>query len=167
MIRLATETDLPAIDRIYNQAIELGFRTAHTTPLDLVERSDWFRNHEPKHHPVFVCIRGNDVVGWASFSAYRPGRAALDETAELSFYVDTLYRGQGIGSEMMEHCLKKCRGLHKRVLFSIIIEGNNASIRLLQKFGFDRWGYLPEVIHYNKQVRGQIYMGKVVDSVKP
>ncbi|HKI45383.1 MAG TPA: GNAT family N-acetyltransferase [Balneolales bacterium] len=161
-IRLATETDLAAIDRIYNQAVATGFRTAHIRPLTDNQRKIWFQNHDPDNYPVFVFTRKQEVLGWASFSAYRPGREALEEVAELSFYVDFLHHGEGIGSEMIEHCLAQSLELHKRVVFCIIIEGNAGSIRLLQKYGFDRWGYLPEAIHVNDQKRGHVYMGKII-----
>lgn len=162
MVRLAYETDLPVIDRIYNQAVELGFLTAHVSPLTAGERRTWFHDHDPQNYPVYVFTREQEVLGWASFSPYRPGRAALNEVAELSFYVDFQFHGQGIGSEMIGHCLAKSHELNKRVVFSIIIEGNQGSIKLLQKFGFQRWGYLPGVIHHKDQIRGHVYMGKVL-----
>jgi phosphinothricin acetyltransferase len=161
-IRLATEMDLPSIDRIYNLAVTAGFRTAHTRPLTNDQRKIWFKDHDPDNYPVFVFTRKQEVLGWASFSPYRPGREALDEVAELSFYVDFQHHGEGIGSEMVEYCLAKGPELHKRIVFCIIIEENVGSIRLLQKYGFDRWGYLPEVIHFNDQKRGHVYMGKII-----
>lgn len=161
-IRIASKNDLPAIDRIYNQAVDIGFRTAHTTALTPEQRTAWFRGHDPQTFPVFVFTRDEKILGWISFSPYRAGRAALDETAELSFYVDFQHHGEGIGSKMMAHCLERSAILNKRVLFSVVIEGNQGSIRLLQKYGFQQWGYLPEVIRYNNQRCGHIYMGRII-----
>ncbi len=165
-IRTAKIEDLPAIDRIYNQAVEKGFITAHTSPLSENERKEWFQNHSKNNYPVFVYEEEYNILGWASFSQYRPGREALSEVAELSFYVDFNYLGRGIGSKLLDYGLKKAPFLRKRILFAIIIEGNNASIRLLEKFGFERWGYLPEVIHLRSEKRGQVYMGKILDTMK-
>lgn len=164
LIRPAIEKDLAAIDRIYNQAVEEGFRTAHLSPLTVDQREMWFQDHDPLTYPVFVFTRGAEVLGWASFSPYRPGRKALNEVAEISIYVDFEHHGEGIGSKMLEYCLARCPDLNKRVVFSIIIEGNQGSIGLMQKYGFEQWGFLPDVISHNNQKRGHFYMGKIVRS---
>ena len=159
MIRSAKETDIPIIDHIYNQAIDHGFLTAHTRPLSINERKKWFQSHFNNNCPVFVYEEEQNVLGWASFSPYRPGREALREVAELSFYVDFNYINKGIGTQMLEYCVKMAPMLNFRILFAIVIEGNRNSINLLQKFGFENWGFLPEVVHYRGEIRGQHYMG--------
>jgi len=164
MIRTASSQDLSAIDTIYNQAIERGFRTAHTTPLTKEERKRWFLNHSPDMFPVFVYQKEKQILGWASLSPYRPGREALNEVAEISFYVDFNAHGQGIGTALVEYCLQQAPELNKRVLFAIVIEGNRASRYLLEKFGFERWGYLPEVVRIGDEKRGQFYLGKVLNN---
>lgn len=162
MIRTAREKDLAAIDHIYNQAISAGFHTAHLSPLSSEQRMQWFLNHSKEEYPVYLFEEDDKVLGWASLSHYRKGREGLAEVAELSFYVDFDHHGEGIGSRLVDYCLKQAPGLNKRVLLAIIIEGNRASIGLLEKFGFERWGYLPEVIHHQEEKRGQVYMGKII-----
>jgi len=49
------------------------------------------------------------------------------------------------------------------VYLAIIIEGNQGSIQMLKKLGFEQCGYLPEVVNYRNEKRGQVYMGKVLD----
>lgn len=164
MIRTASRQDLPAIDDIYNQAIEQGFRTAHTTPLTKSERERWFRNHTPGMYPIYVYQKGKQILGWASLSPYRSGREALSEVAEISFYVDYRTHGQGIGSALVEHCIQRAPELNKRVLFAIVIEGNRASRFLLEKFGFEQWGYLPEAVRARNEIRGQLYLGKILNN---
>ncbi|MDX1673098.1 MAG: GNAT family N-acetyltransferase [Balneolaceae bacterium] len=162
MIRLAEFEDLEAIDAIYNQAIENGFLTAHTEPLTRSEREAWFRRHNRERHPIFVYEEQNRVLGWVSLSPYRSGRQALREVAEISFYVDFDSHDSGIGSALVDHCVQQASFLQQRIYIAIIIEGNSASIILMEKFGFERWGYLPEVIHYRDEKRGQVYMGKIL-----
>ena len=161
MIRHATNNDLPEIDNIYNQAIELGFHTAHTSPLSEEERLNWFNKYSPDDYPLFVFEKEAQVVGWLSVSPYRSSREALSETVEISFYVDFDFHGNGIGTKLVQHCLNEASKINKRVFLAIIIEGNEASINLLKKFGFEQWGFLPEVINFRNQMRGQVYMGKV------
>ena len=159
MIRLAIESDLSKINSIYNQAIRKGFITAHIRPLTIDERMVWFQNHNPEDTPIFVYEEDGCVRGWASFSSYRPGREALKEVAEISFYVDFDYHKQGIGSLLLDHCLQQATLLNKRILIAVIIEGNRGSMALLKKFGFGQWGFLPDVIHFRGEKRGQIYFG--------
>lgn len=162
MIRHASKTDLPQIDTIYNQAIEDGFHTAHTKPLTKEERLQWFHKYSENKYPLFVFEEKDKVIGWISISPYRSGREALNETVEISFYVDFNFHGKGIGTKLILHCLDQAERIGKRVFLAIIIEGNQGSIQILKKLGFEQWGYLPQVINYRNEIRGQIYMGKVV-----
>jgi len=160
-VRLATEVDLPAIDAIYNQAITEHFCTADLKPIGEQRRREWFDAHNVERYPVFV-YEEDRVLGWLSLSAYRPGREALQDVAEVSYYVDEAHRGEGIGSRLMEHALAESIRMKKRVLFAVIIEGNDASAALLKKFGFEQWGILPQVIACYGEVRAQIYLGKLL-----
>lgn len=162
MIRPAKKDDLPAIDYIYNQAIYAGFCTAHLHPVKEDLRNRWFNDHDPNDYPIYVYEKDGEILGWASISPYRKGREALRETAELSYYVDFKHHGQDIGTKLVQHCLAQCPSINKRVLIAIIIDGNEASVGLLEKFGFAEWGYLPEVIKHEGEVRGQHLMGKIV-----
>lgn len=161
-LRLATVDDLDRIDAIYNQAIAHGFCTAHLHPLGPEERAAWFARHDPATHPVYVYVEDEAVLGWASLSAYRPGREALQDVAELSYYVDFDHHRRGIGTRLVGRMEQAARARDLRVLFAIIIEGNAGSIALLRDAGFEPWGYLPEVVRHRGETRGQHYLGKVL-----
>jgi L-amino acid N-acyltransferase len=160
-IRTTIAADLPSIDGIYNEAIEDGFKTAHTAPMSEKVRKDWFRKFNDQY-PLYVYEVGDEVLGWLSVSPYRKGRKALAETAEVSFYVAREARGQGVGSALLEHAINEAGRLNFHVYIAILIETNKASISLLKKHGFDKWGYLPEVINVEGERRGQFYYGKVL-----
>ena len=162
-IRLATAADLPAINAIYNQAVARRFLTADLQPVSMERRLDWFAAHDPARYPVYVYEEQGQVLGWLSLSAYRPGRQGLQDVAEISYYVDEARQGMGIGSQLMAHAIAESRRMKKRVLFAVIIEGNAASLALLQKFAFQQWGYLPQVVSCAGQLRGQIYLGRILD----
>ncbi|HKJ33411.1 MAG TPA: GNAT family N-acetyltransferase [Balneolales bacterium] len=162
MIRLASKNDLSAINRIHNQAIEQGFQTAQIIPFSTQQRIKWFEEHSSHKYPVFVFEKNHEILAWSSISPYRAGRDALNEVAEISYYVDRNHHNQGIGSQLMECCLTQAAELKKRIYFAVIIDGNEQSLALLKKFGFEQWGYLPEVINFRGEKRGQFYMGKIV-----
>jgi phosphinothricin acetyltransferase len=162
LIRVAQIEDLPAIVDIYNQSIPSQQATGDTQPLRVEDRATWFREHHPDSHPIFVADVEGQVAGWCSLSAYRPGRAALRFTAEISYYIATTFHGQGIGTALVEHTLAACPALGIRHLFAIVLEGNKASLKLLEKMGFEQWGYLPRVADFDGKEVGHLYYGRHV-----
>jgi L-amino acid N-acyltransferase YncA len=160
IIRLAQIDDLPAIVDIYNQAIPSKQSTGDTQPLRVEDRMTWFREHQPGEHPIFVAEVDGQVAGWCSLSAYRPGRAALRFTAEVSYYIDLAYHRQGIATALIEHALAACPALQIKHLIAIVLEGNEASLKLLEKMGFEQWGYLPRVADFDGKEVGQLYYGR-------
>ena len=61
-------------------------------------------------------------------------------------YVDARWRGNGIASRLLEAVLQQARAsgeLH--VIVSVIAGGNEASVRLHERFGFRYGGTLPQV----------------------
>lgn len=160
-IRFATLTDLPRLVEIYNQAILAGSATADTNTLTVNDRLTWFHSHSAQFHPIYVCEWEEQIAGWLSISPYR-NRPALNGTAEISYYVDYDFHRRGTGSALMTHALADAARLKKRIYLAILLEVNTASIFLLDKFGFEKWGYLPEVAEFNGKVCGQYYYGKRV-----
>ena len=61
-IRLATRSDLPAINAIYNHYVLHSTATYQTTPSTERERGEWFEAHGEKH-PVIVAELDGTVIG--------------------------------------------------------------------------------------------------------
>ena len=162
LIRLAHIDDLPAIVEIYNQSIPSQQSTGDTRPLRVEDRITWFHEHRADEYPIFVADAEGQVAGWCSLSAYRPGRAALRFTAEISYYIGYAYQRQGVGTALVEHALAACPTLGIHHLFAIVLEGNQASLRLLEKMGFAQWGYLPRVANFDGKEIGHLYYGRHV-----
>jgi phosphinothricin acetyltransferase len=162
IIRLAQIEDLPVIVDIYNQSIPSRQSTGDTQPLRVEDRTTWFGEHRPDAHPIFVAEVEGQVAGWCSLSAYRPGRAALRFTAEISYYIALAYHRQGIGTALVEHALASCSALQIKHVFAIVLDGNTASLRLLEKMAFERWGYLPRVADFDGKEVGHLYYGRHV-----
>lgn len=162
LFRLATAEDLPAITDILNQSIQTGVQNAYTEPVDLAERTAWLAKHPPEKWPVFVMEDQQTVVGWCCFSAYRPERKSLAGLVEITYYLDKSAQGRGLGSAAVDFLQEEARRRGFRHLFAVTMDTNIASIRLLEKKGFDRWAHLPEVAEINGQVCGQVYYGRKV-----
>jgi phosphinothricin acetyltransferase len=162
MIRVASESDLPAIVEIYNQAVEQRFATADLRPVTVDQRRAWFDHHDPASYPIHVFEQDQAVLGWCSFSSYRSGREAVLGTAEISYYVGLDSRRQGVGSALVAHAVREAPRLGKRVLFGILLERNHASIRLMEKCGFELWGRLPDVAMIDGELVSHVYYGRRV-----
>jgi phosphinothricin acetyltransferase len=76
--------------------------------------------------------------------------------------VDYSQHGKGIGSALMQYALEDCVRIGKKVLLAIVLEWNTASIKLLEKSSFDKWGYLPEVAEFSGRQCGHLYYGRKV-----
>jgi L-amino acid N-acyltransferase len=158
-IRFAKHSDLPCLVNIYNQAIVTHRATADTVPFTETERLPWFEGHSVEKHPIYVCVMNGKVTGYLSVSSYR-NRPALSRTAEISYYVDASWQGKGVGSALMEYALSDALRIDKHIFLAIVLEWNAGSIRLLEKFGFKKWGYLPDVAELDGKLCGQFYYGR-------
>ena len=158
-IRLGVEEDLACITDIYNQAIELKSATADISPVSVPNRRSWLSEHSSDKYPVFVADFDGAVVGYCSLSAYRPGRMALRYTAEISYYVHEDYRALGIASTLLQHAIDACPHLKIRTLFAILLDVNSDSVRILEKFGFQKWGHMPRVADFDGKECGHLYFG--------
>lgn len=157
-LRIATADDLTQINTIYNQAVEEQL-TADTVPLSEAAREQWFAAHDSCTYPVFVCEINGEVIGWLSFSKYRPGRAALQHTAEISYYIHRNYRQKGVGTALIQFAVQQAAHYGFKNLLAIVLEWNTGSIRLLQQCGFEQWGYLPKLADFNGAICGHLYFG--------
>jgi L-amino acid N-acyltransferase len=144
-IRRAKLNDLPAITDIYNEAIRNTTATFDTNEKTVEQQKEWFEKHDDKH-PIIVALEGEEIIGWASMSAWSD-RCAYADTAEGSIYVRARYRGKGVGRKLSVAILKAGReaGLHTAILR--IAEGNDASIKLAESLGFKHIGVMREVGH--------------------
>lgn len=161
-IRTAEKNDLTGIVDIYNQAVDERFCTGDTEPVSVASRSDWFQQHSAQTYPIFVAEESGALLGWCSLSPYRPGRSALRTTAEISYYIDASNRGEGIGSRLVQHALSEAPTLGFTHLLAVLMDVNSASIRLLEKHQFERWGHLPEIARFDTAICGQFIYGREV-----
>lgn len=145
IIRLAEERDIKPLLDIYNYEILNGTATFDLNPKTLSEWQQWYKAHNVDNHPLIVAEEDSVAVGYASLSSYRE-KEAYKSTVELSVYVSKDYRGQGIGSKLMEEILRLAReddSIHTVV--SVITSDNEESVRLHEKLGFAFCGTIHEV----------------------
>jgi L-amino acid N-acyltransferase YncA len=162
-LRSVAHADLPSIMAIYNQAV---LKRGLTADLDLIEESQLesrFQDYLSGHYPMLVATENNDIVGWVTLSPYRKGRKALARTTEVSIYIDEHYMSRGLGSQMMEYALALAKELGYRTVIAILIETNKKSVGLVNKYGFELWGLLPDVVEINDNTFNHCIYGRKLD----
>jgi phosphinothricin acetyltransferase len=159
IIRNALEADLPAIVEIYNEAIRGRISTAQLEEVSVQQRLPWFREHSANSYPLWISEIGGQIAGWFSFHSFIK-RAAYRGTAEISLYVSEQFRGRGTGRALLEKAIAHSPDLELSALVGCIFEHNGPSLRLFDRLGFQRWGFLPKVARVDGVERGVVIMGR-------
>ena len=143
--RKAERKDMPELLAIYNHEVVHGVSTFDLKVKTMTERMAWFDAHNVGNHPLIVADVDGAVAGYASLSSYRD-KEAYAATVELSVYVHPDYRRRGVARYLMEEILEEARergDIH--TVISVITEGNDASVKLHEAFGFRCCGSMDEV----------------------
>jgi L-amino acid N-acyltransferase YncA len=155
----AVREDLADIVEIYNATIPSRMVTADLEPVTVEARSKWFEDHSPELRPIWVMKENGQIIAWLSFQSFY-GRPAYLATAEVSIYVSGAFHGRGIGSILLEKAIQACPQLHILTLLGFVFAHNEPSLKLLKKFGFCEWGYLPQVANLDGIERDLVILGK-------
>lgn len=161
-IRIAEEKDYPDIIKIYNHAVDEKFATADTEHITIASRKEWFAQHSPETYPIYVAEEKSELIGWCALSPHRPGRKALMTVAEISYYIHRDHRKKGVANSLITYTIESSKLLGFKNLISILLDLNESSIYILQKFGFEKWGHLPNVAEIEGTICGQFIFGRKI-----
>jgi len=144
MIRPVQASDAQSIVDIYNEYIlnsvitfEEQAITAHDMALRIEEVSS-------SALPWYVAESDGRVLGYAYASKWK-GRCAYRFSAETTVYVDASSKGKGIGSLLYAALLTQLKAQEYHVAIGGIALPNDASIKLHEKFGFEKAAHFKEV----------------------
>jgi phosphinothricin acetyltransferase len=143
-IRLATVSDLPAINDIYNYYVHRSTCTYQLEPEPLGGRQAWFAAHPPGKYPVTVAELDGQVVGWGSLSKFRD-RAAYDGTVEASVYIHQDHHRRGLGRALLVDLIDRARAVGFHTLVGGCSADQTASLALQESLGFTRVAHFKEV----------------------
>jgi len=161
-IRDAVETDLTAIVEIYNAAIPGRMACGYMEPVSVESRQLWYQQHPANCRPIWVMEIEDKIVGWLSFQFFY-GTPAYHATAEVSIYINPNYQRMGIGKQLLDKAISECSNFGIKTLIGFIFAHNLPSLRLFERFGFQRWGFLPQVAEIENIERDLIIVGLRVD----
>jgi len=144
-IRPVDRADIPAIHRIYGDAVLNGTASWELTPPTASEMTQRVQALLDQGYPYFVATLDNAVVGYTYASSYHP-RPGYRFTVENSIYVDPPYHRRGIARQLLQTLIAACADQGYRQMVAVIGDSDNhASIALHERLGFQQVALLPNI----------------------
>lgn len=162
-IRLVKKEDAIQITGIFNDAIAEGGANAFTEKVDTAHFDNKIELSIQSPYKMIVAHTDDIITGFAYLSPYRKERKALSDSAEISFYIDQNHRNQGLAGKLISTLEQLAFDNGIISIFAIILESNISSIRLVEKYSYDKWAFLPKVCKTQDGRIGQFYYGKVLE----
>ena len=134
VVRDLRADDWPEVARIYREGIETGNATFET---EVPSWEEWDASHLTAHR--FAAERDGRVVGWVALLPVS-SRECYSGVAEVSLYVSEEARSQGVGRVLLTSAIE---GAERGGIFSLqtsVFPENEATLRLLRRFGFREVG---------------------------
>jgi phosphinothricin acetyltransferase len=141
----ATASHAEGIAAIYNHAVQHTTAIWNEQIVDAQDRADWLTARQAAGFPVLVALdEDGAVLGYASYGPWRDFDG-YRRTVEHSVYVREGLRGRGTGSALLGALIDRARAQGIHVIVAGIDAANEGSVRLHERFGFERTGVLREV----------------------
>ncbi|MBP2327307.1 phosphinothricin acetyltransferase [Kibdelosporangium banguiense] len=143
-MRAAQETDVPAINDIYNEAVADQVATCDLSNVPVDERRDWLAR---QRHPygVWVAVDSAGVEGWVGLFPY-DSKPCFHRTATFATYVRRSARGKGVGRQLRAWMIDRAREHGFHTIVNRVWATNDASIALAKRFGFVEVGRMRELV---------------------
>jgi L-amino acid N-acyltransferase YncA len=149
---LITEDNYASVTKIYLAGIATGNATFETKVPSFEE---WDKNHLPFGR--IIAEVNQEITGWAAFSKVSD-RKAYSGVAEVSIYLAPEFRGQGIGTEILNELIAISESNQIWSLYCGIMSENKASIALHKKCGFREVGYREKIAQLHGVWRDNVIM---------
>ena len=94
--------------------------------------------------PFLVYEEFDEIAGFAYATHYKP-RSVCRHAVEVSVYIKTTARKKGIGSRLYEKLFEEIDKMDVHAIIAGISLPNDASIKLHEKFGFEKVAHFREV----------------------
>ncbi|MFL1901107.1 N-acetyltransferase family protein [Streptomyces tauricus] len=137
-VRPGVATDLGTLTDIYNHYVRetpITFDTAVFTP---EKRRPWLLSHpEDGPHRLMVAVDADSqrILGYATSSAFRP-KPAYETSVEVTVYLAPGAGGRGVGTLLYSALFDALKGEDIHRAYAGIVQPNEASVRLHERFGF-------------------------------
>lgn len=143
-IRDATDSDLPAVLAIHNDAVLNTTAIWSVHPVDLANRRQVLSERRDKGYAFLIAVEGDTLLGYATFGDFRPHDGYF-KTVEHSIYVAKAFQRRGVARALMPPLIAAADRIGKHAMVGGIDAANAGSIALHEAFGFEKVGLLPQV----------------------
>lgn len=145
VVRAAQPGDLLALTDIYNHYVRTSGVTFDTTEFTVEARQEWFSHYAASGpHRLFVAVEGDDVLGYATSSPFRP-KAGYATSVELTVYLRPDATGRGLGRMLYRSLLEALAEEDLHRAYAGVALPNDASVALHERLGFREIGTYVEV----------------------
>jgi L-amino acid N-acyltransferase YncA len=129
----------PILD-IFNEAIANSVALYDYRQRTMADMDVWFAAKRLRKYPVIGAVDdAGELLGFASYGQFRE-RPAYKYSIEHSVYVDTRFRGQGVGKVLLREIIAAAQAQDYHVMVGGIDASNGVSIRLHESLGFTHCG---------------------------
>jgi L-amino acid N-acyltransferase len=129
-----------AILAIFNEAIVNTTALYDYKPRTRETMATWFENKAKGKYPIFgIENEAGELMGFSTYGTFR-AFPAYKYTVEHSVYVDTRFRGKGLGKVLLQEIVTAAQEQNYHVMIGVIDSANAVSIQLHEKFGFSYAG---------------------------
>jgi phosphinothricin acetyltransferase len=129
-----------AILAIFNEAIVHSTALYDYKPRTMEMMAAWFEGKAKGNYPVIgIENDAGEFMGFGTYDVFR-ARPAYKYSVEHSVYVDTRFRGHGVGKRLLQEVIAAAQAQNLHVIVGGIDAANDVSIRLHEALGFTYCG---------------------------
>jgi L-amino acid N-acyltransferase YncA len=150
--RSMKKDDWISVAEIYRLGIESGNATFQR---DIPTWDEWKQGHINTCR--IVASIDNEIVGWAALTPVS-GRCVYSGVAEVSVYVSNHFKGQKIGTRLLERLISESEKEGYWTLQASIFPENKASLRIHYNLGFRNVGFREKIGKMNDIGRDTILL---------
>lgn len=164
-IRDCTLADSAVIAEIYNHYVKAGGSTMdqrEKTAADIAAQIRAFSKRET----ILVMERGSSVLGWGIIKAYSD-RLGYRVACETAVYLRPHLRRQGLGTQLKQAVITRCRHNGYHHLVAKIQADNQASIAYNRKLGYEMVGVQRQIGYVAGRWRDIAIMQLILEDVPP
>lgn len=144
IVRPAEPEDATQIAEIYNHYIRTSTITFEEEPVSAAEMAARIEEVQNLSYPWLVALAGERVQGYAYGGKWK-ARAAYKHSSEITVYVRPGLERSGVGSALYGQLLPALKTIGVRAVIGGVALPNDASVRLHEKFGFEKCAHFRDV----------------------
>ena len=141
----AKVTDLDQVKEIYAHYVKNSTASLEEKAPSKDDIIELYSSIMGKNLPFLVAKEGSKILGYCYAQPYRK-RSAYRFTVEESIYVHKDYLRNGVGADLLDAVIKKCKEVgYKQVIANVVYSGNEDSVEFHESMGFVERGRLLKV----------------------